>query len=98
MSAAWLDGTLALDEQASLAPDAPVPGRPERPALVAPRLVGRRSMVTTEGRAMVPHLARLADANDQDFFGVLSPEEHKTLNHILKTLAERRGLHEPPLD
>ncbi len=32
-----------------------IPGRPERPLLVAPRLVGRRSMVTTEGRAMLVH-------------------------------------------
>lgn len=32
-----------------------IPGRPERPELVAPRLVGRRSMVTVEGRAMLVH-------------------------------------------
>ena len=55
MAAAWLDGTLALDEAVFLAPDAPVPGRPDRPQLVAPRLVGRRSMVTIEGRAMLVH-------------------------------------------
>ena len=32
-----------------------IPGRPERPALVPPRLVGRRSMATLEGRAMLIH-------------------------------------------
>ncbi|MES2320062.1 MAG: ferritin-like domain-containing protein [Pseudomonadota bacterium] len=32
-----------------------IPGRPLRPELVAPRLVGRRSMVTVEGRAMLVH-------------------------------------------
>ena len=32
-----------------------IPGRPERPLLVAPRLVGRRSMVTVGGRAMLIH-------------------------------------------
>jgi uncharacterized ferritin-like protein (DUF455 family) len=32
-----------------------IPGRPARPELVPPRLVGRRSMVTTEGRAMLIH-------------------------------------------
>jgi uncharacterized ferritin-like protein (DUF455 family) len=32
-----------------------IPGRPQRPLLVAPRLVGRRSMVTLEGRAMLIH-------------------------------------------
>jgi uncharacterized ferritin-like protein (DUF455 family) len=32
-----------------------IPGRPPRPELVPPRLVGRRSMVTQEGRAMLIH-------------------------------------------
>jgi uncharacterized ferritin-like protein (DUF455 family) len=55
MAAAWLAGTLTLDGAAPLQPVAPVPGRPDRPELVAPRLVGRRSMVTVEGRAMLVH-------------------------------------------
>jgi DNA-binding MarR family transcriptional regulator len=59
---------------------------------------GQALALTPEGRAKVPHLARLADVNDQDFFGILTPEEHQTLNHILKTLAERRGLYETPVD
>jgi uncharacterized ferritin-like protein (DUF455 family) len=33
----------------------PIPGRPARPELVPPRLVGRRSMATVEGRAMLVH-------------------------------------------
>lgn len=32
-----------------------IPGRPDRPILVPPRLVGRRSMATSEGRAMLVH-------------------------------------------
>ena len=44
-----VDCTLALDTQAC------IPGRPARPELVPPRLVGRRSMVTDEGRAMLIH-------------------------------------------
>ena len=32
-----------------------IPGRPVRPQLVPPRLLGRRSMVTVEGRAMLVH-------------------------------------------
>ena len=32
-----------------------IPGRPERPLLVPPRLLGRRSMATGEGRAMLVH-------------------------------------------
>ncbi len=55
MSTAWLEGSLAIDEDGALDPDGSVPGRPARPELVAPLLVGRRSMATTEGRAMLIH-------------------------------------------
>jgi len=56
MAEAWEDGALALDAAAILsAPAEQIPGRPARPELVAPRLVGRRSMATVEGRAMLVH-------------------------------------------
>ncbi|MCE3260954.1 MAG: ferritin-like protein [Pseudoduganella sp.] len=56
MAAAWADGAVALDPSATLqASEAAIPGRPARPELVAPRLVGRRSMATLEGRAMLVH-------------------------------------------
>ncbi len=55
MVAAMAAADLALDAKAPLAPSAPVPGRPARPELVPPRLVGRRSMITPEGRAMLVH-------------------------------------------
>ena len=55
MVAAMAQAELRLDPTASLEPQGPVPGRPERPELVPPRLVGRRSMVTQEGRAMLVH-------------------------------------------
>lgn len=56
MAAAWADGTVHLDSATQLAaPAAAIPGRPQRPELVAPRLVGRRSMTTVEGRAMLVH-------------------------------------------
>ena len=55
MQGAWMDGACALDSAVALTPHAAVPGRPERPELGAPRLVGRRSMVTREGRAMLVH-------------------------------------------
>jgi uncharacterized ferritin-like protein (DUF455 family) len=45
----------AADPDAALAPGGPIPGRPARPELVPPRLVGRRSMATPEGRAMLVH-------------------------------------------
>jgi uncharacterized ferritin-like protein (DUF455 family) len=56
MAEAWSGGALVLDAAATLAaPSATIPGRPARPELVAPRLVGRRSMATVEGRAMLVH-------------------------------------------
>jgi uncharacterized ferritin-like protein (DUF455 family) len=48
-------GELAVDCQLALDSQASIPGRPARPELVPPRLVGRRSMVTEEGRAMLIH-------------------------------------------
>jgi uncharacterized ferritin-like protein (DUF455 family) len=55
LARAWLEGSLALDPAAGFAPVGAIPGRPDKPELVPPRLVGRRSMVTPEGRAMLVH-------------------------------------------
>jgi DNA-binding MarR family transcriptional regulator len=54
--------------------------------------------LTTEGRAKIPILASLADQNDAEFFGVLTKEEHKALDRILRVLAERRELKAIPVD
>lgn len=51
--AAAVDIDAVIDMDGALA--AAIPGRPPLPQLVAPRLVGRRSMVTVEGRAMLVH-------------------------------------------
>jgi uncharacterized ferritin-like protein (DUF455 family) len=48
-------GYAQVDAGADLAMTGEIPGRPRRPELVPPRLVGRRSMVTVEGRAMLVH-------------------------------------------
>jgi uncharacterized ferritin-like protein (DUF455 family) len=48
-------GEIAVDCQLVLNTQAVIPGRPARPELVPPRLVGRRSMVMVEGRAMLIH-------------------------------------------
>lgn len=55
LAQAWLAGDCEVDNSAVPSVDGAIPGRPARPLLVAPRLVGRRSMVTTEGRAMLVH-------------------------------------------
>ena len=55
MAQAWQAGDLATDSHGDMPASGTIPGRPQRPELVAPRLVGRRSMVTPEGRAMLVH-------------------------------------------
>lgn len=59
---------------------------------------GQILSLTPEGRALVPALARLADGNDAEYFGVLTREERATLDRILRTLANRRGLTTTPVD
>jgi uncharacterized ferritin-like protein (DUF455 family) len=55
MAAAAAAGECVPDPSASLQASAAIPGRPQRPDLVPPREVGRRSMNTLEGRAMLIH-------------------------------------------
>lgn len=54
--------------------------------------------LTAEGQAKLPVLARLADANDAEYFDLLAPEEREALDRILRALAQRRGLAAPPVD
>lgn len=49
------EGKTSIDLGASLQPQGAIPGRPEKPELVPPKLVGRRSMATVEGRSMLIH-------------------------------------------
>jgi uncharacterized ferritin-like protein (DUF455 family) len=55
MAVASEEGACTLDTQARMVSSAAIPGRPTKPDLVPPRLVGRRSMNTLEGRAMLIH-------------------------------------------
>lgn len=54
--------------------------------------------LTAAGRALVPQLAALADANDSEFFGHLSAAERTTLETILRETVRRRGLTDVPFD
>lgn len=54
--------------------------------------------LTAAGRALVPTLAALADANDAEFFGPLAPADRAALLRILRGIAESRGLEGRPLD
>lgn len=55
MATAYLEGMLEVNDSAVLHDEGKIPGRPARPVLVPPRLVGRRSMASVEGRAMLVH-------------------------------------------
>ncbi len=55
LALAWTSGKIGLDANASLAVTRTIPGRPEKPELVSPLLVKRRSMNTPEGRAILIH-------------------------------------------
>ena len=47
--------TLPIDSKAILMPQKPIPGHPDKPLLVAPLAVEKRSMRTVEGRAALIH-------------------------------------------
>ena len=49
------NGDWSVDADAALTAPAGIPGRPSKPDLVPPLQVGRRSMATNEGRAMLVH-------------------------------------------
>ncbi|MEP7006061.1 MAG: MarR family transcriptional regulator [Sphingomonas bacterium] len=54
--------------------------------------------LTPAGRALVPELAVLADANDAEFFGHLSIKERSTLEAMLREVIQDRGLVESSVD
>ncbi len=54
--------------------------------------------LTDAGVSLVPHLAQLADENDEEFFGVLSRSERRTLTTLLKKTAALRDLTQIPLE
>jgi uncharacterized ferritin-like protein (DUF455 family) len=51
----WLADEILLDVNQSISAHLPVPGRPEKPQLIAPRLLKHRAMNTLEGRVALIH-------------------------------------------
>lgn len=64
---------------------------------VAGRARAHLLVLTTEGQALVPRLANLADINDKEFFGHLDTETRATIEAALKDIVTRRGLKAVPL-
>lgn len=54
--------------------------------------------LTRDGVALVPKLARLADENDEEFFGVLTRSDRATLTRLLKKTAALRHLKQMPVE
>jgi uncharacterized ferritin-like protein (DUF455 family) len=55
LAQAWLSGEIGLDTHAELKAQQTIPGTPDKPELVSPLSVRRRSMNTPEGRAILIH-------------------------------------------
>lgn len=51
-----------------------------------------------KGRGLVPKLGRLADANDESYFGALTSEEQAALRRVLEKIAKHHGLNDTPVD
>ncbi|MBG0793517.1 MarR family transcriptional regulator [Methylocystis sp. H62] len=61
----------------------------------------RRAQVlalTEAGRALVPALAAIADANDAAFFKMLAPDEQRALRALLMKIISERKLTKAPID
>ena len=54
--------------------------------------------LTTQGRALVPVLAALADSNDEQFFGHLSQEAREAMQAALKEIVRIHQLKHIPID
>ena len=54
--------------------------------------------LTPTAVALVPKLAKLADENDEAFFGVISPAERKVLRQTLIRIADFNHLSKPPIE
>jgi DNA-binding MarR family transcriptional regulator len=53
--------------------------------------------LTTQGKRLVPALARLADENDQQFFGHLGDKQRTQLHSLLQELVQRHGWKDTPV-
>ena len=54
--------------------------------------------LTPQGRKLVPRLAALADRNDEEFFGLLTTSDRRTLERLLKQLVERSAMPAMPTE
>ncbi|HEX4303408.1 MAG TPA: MarR family transcriptional regulator [Rhizomicrobium sp.] len=53
--------------------------------------------LTPQGRKLVPELCALADRNDAEFFGHLTPAEQAMIETVMKDIVRRCGLRSVPI-
>lgn len=53
--------------------------------------------ITPAGQGLIPELSTLADRNDAEFFGHLTPAEREEIERLLKDIIARRGLTAVPV-
>jgi uncharacterized ferritin-like protein (DUF455 family) len=99
MAAGVKAGGWEIDSGAVLHVAGTIPGRPARPELVPPRLLGRRSMVTIEGRAMLVHALAHIEFNALNLaldalwrFPAMPPEYYADWLRVSKEEAEHFAL------
>lgn len=78
-----------------------VVSRLEEKGLAGRQLINGRAReqslgLTAEGKALVPELAALADANDAHFFGHLPAAERRALMQTMQTLVQHHQLKDIP--
>src|SRR5665213_3118581 len=54
--------------------------------------------LTAAGRALVPQLSALADQNDAEFFGHLTPADRVTIERVMAAIVRKLGLRAMPVD
>jgi len=54
--------------------------------------------LTRNGRRVLPSLAKIADRNDEQFFGCLSPSERNALLHLLRKLSDHHQIQDIPME
>ncbi len=54
--------------------------------------------LTRKGQRVLPSMAKIADHNDDKFFGCLSPSERKGLLHLLRKLSDRHQIQDIPVE
>ena len=56
------------------------------------------SVLKPAGRALVPRLAELADRNDAEFFDLLTQDERRQLELLLRKIVAERELNDVPTE